>query len=1176
MKTVYLPFEIHLTDPVPLPTLDYVPGSRVVFLTANPPGEVSVQAGGPTGIIRAPLGAAEEFGNSDNNGVPLPLIPGGGIPIPYGTNYIYSLWFSQGNPDWSANFPTNAATFVRKSGGWFGIPLLFGNATRYYWRGIFVYDAPKDTAAEATHAERGAIKTRRWIDPMSGHMGATPASPVTAQSYDLSRDAGRTPDALGFAMRGVNTIRVHTITEHTTGGASTSRMSWERLYVRVRKYGAGGQFWRCRGSVSNAAGALLRMTPTGQISVINVDNIGGETIIGTSPVLEIDAWKKLDITVRYHDGGGVQRGTIWLHLNGVQVLTAVMPAGVGLDQTQFHASSEIGLPGAGYTMEFDIAFWMNANPDAGVLSPGNPDFSSLDFRNGSRAVMLRPSGFAAGNGTWAGDWRSLSQFPTRDNDPQPPEAMFTTTALDELRVTTDSANSLDAIPGALGCIAMLVAMHGWRGTLNGQFGYKIGAAARVLATPGTGGIPNEGAIGGRQWCSMMFNQAPSKDPVVPFGAVELHRIKGNDAVQAGCDHLSAVCEVIGTFGDEDYPVDSDPLLNMPLPFLGLHNAPYPRTPWARSSTPPISPVVIKGGTYVGNGVGQDLHFRSPVHWLWIRRVDVGQTMGRWWSSMTGASIGGTRSPQPWGLPDLLIDPAFLTGAVAEDSQEQQTIVRIAGADPDFNQNTRVYQYVAIMDPGQRFMLNGAAVYNDVDANINRPLIDTRFDPKFLFFMDTRPGAFAPKETGVRGPGHLAAEVTMLDDVSTARGTSMTMGAGFINPGNLLTGGTDVHLAFSAFRADDGSGDPGVARVVKIGSYIGNGLGSRDVVLSPSSGKFPLWALVAGHSIAAPSRMKDASHTGGNSTGMDGSVVANGIMAGGIDFIRVGAGLNTNLFIYNYFVIVGGDVGGPDGFSANGEFIPVEPAIAPGSQWGAQPEEPVTVVVPGPTGPGGGADDIDTDIAAACLPASTRVCNIALSRIGISKVIGSLGSDLSEEAAQMRLHYSIELEATLRAYPWAFATKYDSALVLVVGTATVPVNDDWQYAYRPPIDCVFVRRIVNEKAGIQRTFDPQPPMFRIGQNAAGTEDLIFTNELDPTIEYTSRPACTAGRGDALFRSALAWRLAAAVAPALTRIKGKEEGCLVMFERTVSEARMVNAREQQPDPLPTDAEWHRGRN
>ena len=92
---------------------------------------------------------------------------------------------------------------------------------------------------------------------------------------------------------------------------------------------------------------------------------------------------------------------------------------------------------------------------------------------------------------------------------------------------------------------------------------------------------------------------------------------------------------------------------------------------------------------------------------------------------------------------------------------------------------------------------------------------------------------------------------------------------------------------------------------------------------------------------------------------------------------------------------------------------------------------------------------------------------------------------------------------------------------------------------------------------------------------GSDDVIFSNLEDPTIEYTCRPDCTAGRGDALFRSAFAWRLAAAFAPGLTRIKDKEEHCMKQFEQALERARVGDVREQQQDATEVDAEWIRGR-
>lgn len=1305
VKIVYLEYEVHLSDPVPLTMPDgtpaqlatnvplevnvpiYTPGQIVKALQDALPGALVSSdrtVAGPVavehGLSMAPADAATFFANQSLYATlgtaVLPLI--GPRDVKPTAPYIFSTWFLSTN-----NFPQNAASFVRKSGGWFGISFLFGTTTRYYWRGVFVYDAPKDAPGEPHKPVRPALGVRRWIDPGFANMGSAPGNPQIVAQFDFSRDAGRHVDTLGFAMRGKATIRTHTTTEHTTGAGATERRSWERLYIRLRKAGAGELFWRCRGSVSNAAGCALGITPSGQIALYNINNVSTFVLVGTTVALPVGVWKKLDLCFTFGGGAGEPSGVFELFMNAISVLRATMPANTGLAQSQFHSSSEIGTPTTDYTMELDIGFWMNSSIAASAAAYNQ---AGLDFRNGSRPVVVRPSAASTG-ANWAGNFRALSQFPWRDVGALTDGKWTSTTALAEIKVLTDTLGAIDTMPGSIGCVGFVVSHHGHKGTLDGQLGYKVGAAARVLGTFGVNGVPNEGGGDGtRSHASVLYTtDGIINTPITPFPALELHRIKGNDAVVAGTDHLAAVAEIIGTFNDEDYPPEIIAGLRMPLPYLGPHNAPYPRTPWARTSTPPISPVVIKSGTYVGNGTGQDLTFRSPVHWIWIRHTSAGSpTMGRWYSSMLGSSFGGFKTPMPWGIPDQLIDPGFVitpsggapTGvgalpdrsaavativaanlslldgnenhkrdllgviirqlnvdfpadgnnwgylsktdrtpaftpadilmwkptrehidvlsdtaatwinygtptnaawiwvsAPAEGSQEQQTFVRIASSDPEINQNAETYQYVAVADPGQRFMLNGAIVKADVNVGAANALIDTRFLPKWLWVIDTRPGNDVNIISAVRGPGHAASDASLLDVGGTQRNAALSMALGTITTGATLNFNTDVHLAYSAWRDDDGSNDPGVHRVVQIVSYVGNGLGSRDIALIPNSGRYPLWAMVAPH--GATAYVKDSSHTGGNSTAIDGSNSATAITAGGIDFIRVGVTLNAAAVIYNVFVIPGGVAAGADGFSTNGEFIPVEPAIAPGSQWGEQPAEPAAAVVTTTdtgSGPGGGDDDMDTDLATACLPFTQRVCNIALSRIGVTKKIANLATDTTEEADVARLHFALELEATLRSYPWAFATKYDAALVLISGSESAPVNDDWTYSYTIPLDCVFVRRIVTDE---QRAFDPDPPMFRVGQNAAGTLDVLFTNELTPTIEYTCRPSCSVGRGDSLFRSALAWRLAAAFAPGLTRIKDKDQDCLKQFELALERARVGDVREQQQDPDAVDADWIRGR-
>jgi hypothetical protein len=51
------------------------------------------------------------------------------------------------------------------------------------------------------------------------------------------------------------------------------------------------------------------------------------------------------------------------------------------------------------------------------------------------------------------------------------------------------------------------------------------------------------------------------------------------------------------------PGDTDGLSTVPE-HLGIHNAPYPRSQWARRGTPPSSPVGLVTGTYVGNGTSR--------------------------------------------------------------------------------------------------------------------------------------------------------------------------------------------------------------------------------------------------------------------------------------------------------------------------------------------------------------------------------------------------------------------------------------------------------------------------------------------------------------------------------------------------------------------------------------------
>jgi hypothetical protein len=246
-------------------------------------------------------------------------------------------------------------------------------------------------------------------------------------------------------------------------------------------------------------------------------------------------------------------------------------------------------------------------------------------------------------------------------------------------------------------------------------------------------------------------------------------------------------------------------------------------------------------------------------------------------------------------------------------------------------------------------------------------------------------------------------------------------------------------------------------------------------------------------------------------------------------------------------------------------------------------------------------------------------NLALIKVGHSKGITAL-TDATREAWTGALVYDTTLRATLRTFPWGFATKY-SALTLVQGptwdddatvqawsaTATYAIGDvvdlsgtfywalaqslnqtppnatywttdpteeangDWDYAYRWPTDCLFVRRVV-PASGVGRKFDNQPIPFRIGRDVNGL--LIYTDEPACVIEYTMID-CDNLWTDDLWIDAFTWRLAAMIAPSISRDEKMQEKCIAGYYATLDLARAVSSREQQLEK-DGDSDWIAARN
>src|SRR5688500_18089987 len=88
-----------------------------------------------------------------------------------------------------------------------------------------------------------------------------------------------------------------------------------------------------------------------------------------------------------------------------------------------------------------------------------------------------------------------------------------------------------------------------------------------------------------------------------------------------------------------------------------------------------------------------------------------------------------------------------------------------------------------------------------------------------------------------------------------------------------------------------------------------------------------------------------------------------------------------------------------------------------------------------------------------------ICNLALRRIGVRKVITDLGGESEEEIAANAC-YDHARDTVLDMFPWPFAMKY--VMLDLVEDFSEDTSDEiheWGYSYRYPTDCLKLRRIV---------------------------------------------------------------------------------------------------------------------
>ena len=194
--------------------------------------------------------------------------------------------------------------------------------------------------------------------------------------------------------------------------------------------------------------------------------------------------------------------------------------------------------------------------------------------------------------------------------------------------------------------------------------------------------------------------------------------------------------------------------------------------------------------------------------------------------------------------------------------------------------------------------------------------------------------------------------------------------------------------------------------------------------------------------------------------------------------------------------------------------------------------------------------------------STSISNLALSHLGVGKSIASL-SENSQEAIACNRFYETARDATLRDHAWPFATKL-AELALIEEDP----NDEWDYSYRYPTDCLNIRRILS---GYRKDTRDTVIPYKIAQDDSGL--LIYTDSENAEVEYTMR-ATDAQFYPPDFELALSYRLAYYIAPRLTGGDPfkLQERVLKLYQWEISQAIASSVNEQRSD-VEADAEMIR---
>jgi hypothetical protein len=747
----------------------------------------------------------------------------------------------------------------------------------------------------------GSIQSRYWA--CGFELGAAGNANLATPHNACCPAASRATDGYGFAVsNGGSLADISQSTTAPTGTGTLPNGSWERLYIRPWVYPNQGEvaIWSCHGSLEGIDAAYLTMNTSGALTLRNVGNAGTPgTVFGTSSVLPLNTWAKLDILFKFR--AGTNPGQFALMINGAVAFSATIPLGTGSGLGaggSLHQSSKVGsaqtFAVGGLTptsYKYDLDDWVGQlNPTAPGL-PATPDSTA-----GTHIRLLNVTGVAAA-GAWTGDYRGMA-----GNPPGGASQMQTSTPSSRLILTTDFVN----LP-QVGVASVMVQAwpNAWPPTTPAKVGYRINGGAVVQSTGTVNGFTSN-------FCGQLFNFASAQTDTATIDLTIDKDAAGAAMILGG---LFGAAEYIGWWGPEDIVTGTTPTHDIP-PRTGLQNAPYPEIAAVATPVTAMAWAQARQGTYVGNAVGQDVSVGVPFQWLWIRNLSTNVTE-YWWSSQ--CTVHRNLSGGSGGV-DVDVPLPFPPNGAA-------TSFHVSGNSGNVNANGVTYQWVAFSDPNSRFLLNGAVSWPSAVASAVNALQDPAFTPTCVFTAQEDIGS-SISGFFYKGPGNPTDTANPLTGADVA--AVLTFSAGTITT-KPTAHSKAPQMAYGAWRTSDGTGASGA---VDCKTYTGDGLASRNIAVA-LNGNSPLFAFGIAHTVG--SYFRDPSHTALDSTQVGAGIVSNAIIGGGLNYVTVGAALNVAGRVYDVFVLAGSPYGGS-----------WTPSVDPGT--GVPPSPPPVPPVTPPPGP----------------------------------------------------------------------------------------------------------------------------------------------------------------------------------------------------------------------------------